>query len=129
MLSSQRRRWQLGLMQTVMKHDHMLMNPRYGWMGMVSMPFHAYVEPSAAWWKQWEPSDPLLLPDRAMPLSMFFMLMSWRSAMARCFDRLPCCYLRSTIRRYPTFESMILVGYAFVETWLQALTTSTVHKA
>ena len=43
-LAKQRRRWQLGLMQTVMRHDKMIGNPRFGATGMLSMPFHAYIE-------------------------------------------------------------------------------------
>lgn len=43
-LARQRRRWHLGLLQTVMKHNHMLFNPRYGVLGMLSFPFYAFVE-------------------------------------------------------------------------------------
>ena len=44
MLARQRRRWQLGLMQTVMKHNQLIWSPRFGLLGLFSMPFHAYVE-------------------------------------------------------------------------------------
>jgi cellulose synthase/poly-beta-1,6-N-acetylglucosamine synthase-like glycosyltransferase len=44
MLARQRRRWQLGLAQTVVKHGDMIFNPRFGTMGMLSMPFHVYLE-------------------------------------------------------------------------------------
>ncbi len=117
MLSRQRRRWQLGLMQTVMKHDHMLMNPRYGWMGMVSMPFHAYVEAIGC---VVEAVGTILIPFSfligAMPLSMFFMLMFLAVGYGTLLSIASVLLSEITIRRYPTFrEVMILVGYAFVE--------------
>jgi len=44
MLSRQRRRWQLGLCQCLRKHRGMLLRPRYGVVGMLSLPFHLYIE-------------------------------------------------------------------------------------
>lgn len=44
LLARQRRRWQLGLFQTVMKHHEMLFNPKYRLLGMLSLPFHTFVE-------------------------------------------------------------------------------------
>ncbi len=44
MLARQRRRWQLGLTQTLWKNRGMLFNPRYGATGMLSMPFHLLIE-------------------------------------------------------------------------------------
>jgi cellulose synthase/poly-beta-1,6-N-acetylglucosamine synthase-like glycosyltransferase len=44
MLGRQRRRWQLGLCQTLRKHRRMLFRRRYGMVGMFSLPFHLYVE-------------------------------------------------------------------------------------
>ena len=44
MLARQRRRWQLGLCQTIWKHREMLFNRKYGIAGMLSFPFHLYVE-------------------------------------------------------------------------------------
>jgi cellulose synthase/poly-beta-1,6-N-acetylglucosamine synthase-like glycosyltransferase len=44
MLNRQRRRWQLGLCQTLRKHRGMLFRRRYGMVGMFSLPFHLYVE-------------------------------------------------------------------------------------
>ena len=44
MLSRQRRRWQLGLCQTLWKHRQMLFRRQYGMVGLFSMPFHLYVE-------------------------------------------------------------------------------------
>ena len=44
LLGRQRRRWQLGLIQTVMKHNEMLFSSRFGAVGMLSMPFQTFVE-------------------------------------------------------------------------------------
>jgi cellulose synthase/poly-beta-1,6-N-acetylglucosamine synthase-like glycosyltransferase len=44
MLNRQRRRWQLGLCQTLRKHRKMLFRRRYGMVGLLSLPFHLYVE-------------------------------------------------------------------------------------
>jgi cellulose synthase/poly-beta-1,6-N-acetylglucosamine synthase-like glycosyltransferase len=44
MLNRQRRRWQLGLCQCLRKHRAMLFRPRYGVVGLFSLPFHLYVE-------------------------------------------------------------------------------------
>ena len=44
MLGRQRRRWQMGLCQTLWKSSEMLFNGKYGVIGMMSFPFHLYVE-------------------------------------------------------------------------------------
>jgi cellulose synthase/poly-beta-1,6-N-acetylglucosamine synthase-like glycosyltransferase len=43
MLGRQRRRWQLGLCQTLARNLRMLFNPAYGAVGMVSFPFHLFI--------------------------------------------------------------------------------------
>ena len=44
MLGRQRRRWHLGLCQTLWKHRQMLFRRQYGVVGLFSLPFHLYVE-------------------------------------------------------------------------------------
>ncbi|HXJ94747.1 MAG TPA: glycosyltransferase [Terriglobia bacterium] len=44
MLERQRRRWQLGLCQTLWKHRRMIFNSRFGTLGLVSLPFQVMVE-------------------------------------------------------------------------------------
>ena len=39
-IRSQRRRWQIGLMDTLISHAGMTLNPRYGFVGMASMPYN-----------------------------------------------------------------------------------------
>ena len=43
-LSNQRNRWQRGLFQTLWRFKSMLFNPKYGFVGMVSMPFYFLFE-------------------------------------------------------------------------------------
>jgi len=44
MLGKQRRRWQLGLCQTLWKHAGIMFHKKNGVVGWLSFPFHAYVE-------------------------------------------------------------------------------------
>lgn len=44
MLARQRRRWHLGLCQTLWKHRSMMFDPAQGFVGMVSFPFHVLIE-------------------------------------------------------------------------------------
>jgi len=44
MLAHQRRRWQLGLCQSLWKHSEILFARKYGIVGWLSFPFHSYVE-------------------------------------------------------------------------------------
>ncbi|MGH9430780.1 MAG: glycosyltransferase family 2 protein [Terriglobia bacterium] len=43
-LARQRRRWQLGLCQTLWRNSEMLFSPSYGAVGMMSFPFYLYIE-------------------------------------------------------------------------------------
>jgi cellulose synthase/poly-beta-1,6-N-acetylglucosamine synthase-like glycosyltransferase len=44
LLSSQRNRWQRGLMESLWMNKRMLMNPRYGVLGMLVMPYLVFIE-------------------------------------------------------------------------------------
>ncbi len=44
MLARQRRRWHLGLIQSISQNRVMLFNPRYGTIGMVVMPYYVFFE-------------------------------------------------------------------------------------
>ena len=43
-LGSQRDRWQRGLTETMVRHQRMLLNPRYGRVGLVAYPFFYFLE-------------------------------------------------------------------------------------
>lgn len=44
MLARQRRRWQMGLIQSIFEHRQMLFNPKYGYLGLIIMPFYLFFE-------------------------------------------------------------------------------------
>jgi cellulose synthase/poly-beta-1,6-N-acetylglucosamine synthase-like glycosyltransferase len=44
MLGRQRRRWHLGLIQSIYDNKEMILNPRYGWIGMVVVPYYILFE-------------------------------------------------------------------------------------
>jgi cellulose synthase/poly-beta-1,6-N-acetylglucosamine synthase-like glycosyltransferase len=43
-LKSQRKRWHIGLMDSMIKHKKMMFNPKYGIVGMLAMPYYFFVE-------------------------------------------------------------------------------------
>ena len=117
MLSRQRRRWQLGLLQVVMKHNHMVFNPRYGILGLVSMPFHAYIE---AFGCVVETLGLFLVPFTfiigAMPLSLFLLLAFLAFGYGTMLSVASVLMQESTLRRYPKASDVFtLLAYAFVE--------------
>lgn len=44
MLGRQRRRWQMGLLQSLLKHRQMFFNPKYGHLGLFVMPYYLFFE-------------------------------------------------------------------------------------
>jgi cellulose synthase/poly-beta-1,6-N-acetylglucosamine synthase-like glycosyltransferase len=44
MLGRQRRRWHLGMIQSIWKHKTLILNPRYGRLGLLAMPYNVFVE-------------------------------------------------------------------------------------
>ncbi|MDH4230537.1 MAG: glycosyltransferase [Nitrospirota bacterium] len=44
MLGRQRRRWHLGLIQSIFQHKKMMFNPRYGGLGMFVYPYYVFIE-------------------------------------------------------------------------------------
>ncbi len=117
MLARQRRRWQLGLVQTVMKHNDMIFDPRYGWMGLLSMPFHAYAEAVGC---VVEALGTILIPLSffvgAMPLSFFLLLMSLAVGYGTLLSVASVLLQEATLRRYPKMRDVvILCVFAVVE--------------
>ena len=43
-LANQRKRWQKGLVQVLWRYRSMMLNPRYGFIGLVAFPYHVVVE-------------------------------------------------------------------------------------
>ncbi|HEY3927962.1 MAG TPA: glycosyltransferase [Candidatus Koribacter sp.] len=117
MLARQRRRWQLGLVQTVFKHDRLIFNWKQGRLGMLSMPFHAFVE---AFGSVVETGALFILPLSlfvgAMPLSLFLLIMFLAIGYGTLLSIASVFLAETTIRRYPKVSEMFtLVFYAFLE--------------
>ena len=117
MLARQRRRWQLGLCQTLWKNSRVLFNPKYGVVGILSFPFQLYVEALGAAVE--------FLGYMIMPFTL--MLDTSLTAMYVAFVVLGLAYAaflsvgsvvleELTHRRYPTRRDLrILLGYALLE--------------
>jgi len=117
MLARQRRRWQLGLLQTVMKHNDMIFNPSYGALGMMGLPFHAYIEAVGC---LVEALGTVLIPFSflvgAMPLSLFLLLMFLAVGYGTLLSTGSVLMEEATIRRYPKISHVVtLMGYALIE--------------
>ena len=116
-LARQRRRWQLGLTQTVMKHNQIIASPRYGFLGLLSVPFHAYIEAIGC---VIEALGTVLIPFSffvgAMPFSLFLLLMFLAVGYGTLLSMGSVLLEETTLRRYPKLRHvLILMGYAVLE--------------
>jgi cellulose synthase/poly-beta-1,6-N-acetylglucosamine synthase-like glycosyltransferase len=117
MLARQRRRWQLGLLQTLMKHDYMLFNPRYGTLGMLSMPFHTFIEGFGC---VVEALGYVLVPISFMlgmtPLWLFLMFIFLAISYGALLSIGGVMLEEITYRRYPRMRDLVrLLLYAAIE--------------
>ncbi|HUK87149.1 MAG TPA: glycosyltransferase family 2 protein, partial [Terriglobales bacterium] len=117
MLARQRRRWQLGLMQTVMKHNDMILSPRYRAVGLLSMPFHAFIEAVGC---VIEAAGTILIPFSfligAMPFSLFLLLMFLAVGYGTLLSMGSVLLEETTLRRYPKLRHvLILMVFAVIE--------------
>jgi cellulose synthase/poly-beta-1,6-N-acetylglucosamine synthase-like glycosyltransferase len=116
-LSKQRRRWQMGLFQTLWKYSEMLFNRKYGVIGMMSFPFQLYIEGFGA---AVEFLGYFMIPMALMlgivPPTLFVLFVvlglvygSFLSVGAVLLEEL-------TYRRYPGFKDLsTLLGFAVIE--------------
>jgi cellulose synthase/poly-beta-1,6-N-acetylglucosamine synthase-like glycosyltransferase len=116
-LSKQRRRWQMGLFQTLWKYSEMLFNRKYGVIGMLSYPFQLYIEGfGAAVEFLGYFMVPMALMLGIVPPTLFVLFVvlglvygSFLSVGAVLLEEL-------TYRRYPSFRDLAtLLGYAVIE--------------
>ncbi len=117
MLARQRRRWQLGLCQTLWKHSDMLFNRKYGLVGMVSFPFHLYVEAlgSAVEFLGYF-MIPLALAFGMVPPTLWILLVFLALTYGGFLSVGAVLLEELTYRRYPGFRDlMILLLFAFLE--------------
>ncbi|MGH9521044.1 MAG: glycosyltransferase [Terriglobales bacterium] len=117
MFARQRRRWQLGLIQTVMKHNGMIFNHRFGNLGFLSMPFHAYIEALGC---VIEAIGLVLVPFSfligAMPLSLFILILALAVGYGTLLSLGSVLLEETTVRRYPGLNHLLtLIGFAILE--------------
>jgi cellulose synthase/poly-beta-1,6-N-acetylglucosamine synthase-like glycosyltransferase len=117
MLARQRRRWQLGLVQTVNKHAGMFFNPRYGSVGMVGMPFHAILEGIGS---VIEALGTLMIPLAyavgLLPLSTFLLFLVLAVGYGTMLSLGSVMLEELTLRRYPKLRQVMgLMAYAVIE--------------
>jgi cellulose synthase/poly-beta-1,6-N-acetylglucosamine synthase-like glycosyltransferase len=117
MLGRQRRRWQLGLCQTLWKSSEMLFNSSFGAIGMISFPFHLYVEGLGAvveFLGYFMVPLALIFGMVPVPLFVLFVVLS---VVYGAFLSVGSVLLEElTYRRYPSFRNlMTLLWYAILE--------------
>jgi cellulose synthase/poly-beta-1,6-N-acetylglucosamine synthase-like glycosyltransferase len=117
MLARQRRRWQLGLCQTLWKNSQVPFNPKFGVVGLLSFPFQLYVEALGA---VVELLGYALIPFAfmlRMSLSQLYLPFVVLGLAYAAFLSVGSVVLEDlTHRRYPSLRDLgILILYALVE--------------
>ncbi len=118
MFARQRRRWQLGLMQTVMKNDDLIFNRKFGPLGFFSMPFHAYIEAMGClieaigfWFIM-----PLGFIIGAIPAWLFFLFLFLAVGYGTLLSMGSVLLEEATLRRYPRLKDVLkLMAFAVIE--------------
>jgi cellulose synthase/poly-beta-1,6-N-acetylglucosamine synthase-like glycosyltransferase len=118
MFARQRRRWQLGLMQTVMKNDDIIFNRKFGSLGFFSMPFHAYIEAMGClieaigfWFIM-----PLGFILGAIPAWLFFLFLFLAVGYGTLLSMGSVLLEEATLRRYPRLKDVLkLMLFAVIE--------------
>jgi cellulose synthase/poly-beta-1,6-N-acetylglucosamine synthase-like glycosyltransferase len=117
LLAKQRRRWQLGLCQTLWKHSPILFQKKYGIVGWLSFPFHAYIEGIGA---VVESMGYLFLPVfiflRMIPVGLLLLFVLLGFVYGGFLSVGAVLMEELTYRRYPRFrELLILLVFALFE--------------
>jgi cellulose synthase/poly-beta-1,6-N-acetylglucosamine synthase-like glycosyltransferase len=117
MLSRQRRRWQLGLCQTLWKHSEMLFNRKYGMVGTFSFPFHLYVEALGAVVEFLGYfMVPLAIIFGMVPAMLYLLFVLLSLAYGGLLSIGAVLLEELTYRRYPAYRDLsILLLFAFIE--------------
>ncbi len=116
-LSKQRRRWQMGLFQTLWKYSEMLFNRKYGVIGMLSYPFQLYIEGfGAAVEFLGYFMVPMALMLGIVPPTLFVLFVVLGLAYGSFLSVGAVLLEELTYRRYPSFRDLsTLLGYAVIE--------------
>lgn len=118
MLARQRRRWQLGMTQTLIRNRDMIFNRHYGSTGMVSMPFHLFMEVCGCVVEAFGTLVliPISLIVLGTPLPIFLLFLLLAVAYGTLLSMGSVVLEEITLRRYPRLKDvMILMAFAVVE--------------
>lgn len=118
MLARQRRRWQLGLAQTLIKNKDMIFNPKYGNTGLLSLPFHLFIEVIGCVVEAL--GTVVLLPISFIflgsPLRLFLLFMVLSIGYGTMLSMGSIALEEITLRRYPRLKDvLVLMVFAVVE--------------
>jgi len=118
MLARQRRRWQLGMAQTLWRNRDMIFNRAYGATGMLSMPFHLFIEVCGCVVEAF--GTIVLIPVSLFllgtPLKIFLLFLLLAVAYGTLLSMGSVVLEEITLRRYPQLKHvMILMAFAVVE--------------
>lgn len=118
MLARQRRRWQLGMTQTLMGNRDMIFNPRYGSTGLLSMPFHLFIEVCGCVVEAFGTLVliPISLILLGTPFKVFLLFFLLAVAYGTLLSMGSVVLEEITLRRYPRLTHvMILMAFAIIE--------------
>jgi cellulose synthase/poly-beta-1,6-N-acetylglucosamine synthase-like glycosyltransferase len=116
-LGRQRDRWQRGLVESLWKHRVMLLNPRYGNVGMLAYPYYFFLEvfgPIIESLGYVSFLAAVLLGRASMPFVLAFLAVAFAFGIALSFAAIGLEEL--SFRRYPRFGDLVrLLGVAVTE--------------
>lgn len=117
MLARQRRRWHLGLIQSIMKHRVMLFNPAFGRMGLFVAPYYLLFEVFGPVIEVFGYAAVLLALGLGLLSFEFFALYALLAIFYGVFLSVIGVFLEEvTYRRYPKWEHLFrLLTYALTE--------------
>jgi cellulose synthase/poly-beta-1,6-N-acetylglucosamine synthase-like glycosyltransferase len=118
MLARQRRRWQLGMTQTLIRNRDMIFNYKYGSTGILSMPFHLFMEVCGCVVEAFGTIVliPISLIVLGTPLPIFLLFFLLAVAYGTLLSMGSVVLEEITLRRYPRLRDvMILMAFAVVE--------------
>lgn len=116
-LGRQRDRWQRGLVESLWRHRVMLLNPRYGKVGLLAFPYYSFLEvfgPIIESVGYVTFIGALVLGRASMPFVLAFLAVAFAFGIALSFAAIGLEEL--SFRRYPRFKDLLrLLGVAILE--------------
>jgi cellulose synthase/poly-beta-1,6-N-acetylglucosamine synthase-like glycosyltransferase len=114
-LARQRRRWQMGLCQTLWKHSEMLFSRKFGAAGMLSFPFHLYIEALGAGVEFLGYfMVPLAIIFGMVPPTLYILFVLVSLAYGGFLSVGAVLLEELTYRRYPSFRDLVVLLFVAV---------------